>query len=135
MPGLLADNDVAGAFRALVQHVLASDWREVWLDLNMTVETFESLALARTATDWVLWQSCQGREVVLVTGNRNNKGPDSLETTIREENRPDSLPVITLAKPRRIMRNKEYRERTVVKLLEYLQDIDKCRGAGRLYVP
>jgi hypothetical protein len=34
--------------------------------------------------------------MILLTGNRNLKDPDSLEQTIREENTPFSLPVITI---------------------------------------
>jgi hypothetical protein len=135
MPGLMADNDVQGPFKALIRHIRSGDWKDVWLDLNLTVETFQSLTLTRSATDRVVWKTCQDRQIILVTGNRNKEGPDSLEATLEEENTPDSLPVVTLARPRRISRSKEYRERTAIKLLEYLQDLDFYRGVGRLYIP
>jgi hypothetical protein len=33
------------------------------------------------------------------------------------------------------MRDREYAEHVAARLLQYLQDLDRLRGAGRLYVP
>lgn len=82
-----------------------------------------------------MWRKCQSNQLILVTANRNAKGQDSLEATIRQLNTPDSLPVITLANARRLMHGKKYAERAANKLLEYLFDIDVHRGSGRLYIP
>jgi hypothetical protein len=131
----MADNDIQGSFDALYRLFLSPVWREVWDGLNYTVQTFESLELSRRATDWVVWETCQSRQVILVTGNRNQEAPDSLEAAIRTLNGPTSLPVITLSRPRRILESTSYRHRTAEKLLEYLIEMDKHLGAGRLYVP
>jgi len=71
----------------------------------------------------------------LVTANRNADTADSLERVIRAENQPDSLPVLTLADPRRVERDRAYAERTAERILDYLLRIDELRGSGRLYAP
>ena len=109
-------------------------WSDLWDELGCTTETFASLGLSESSPDVVIWGTCQARQVVLVTGNRNNEGPDSLEETIRRLNRADSLPVITISKPQSISQ-RSYAERAAARLLDYLLDLDKYRGAGRLYIP
>ena len=71
----------------------------------------------------------------MVTGNRNDDVPDSLEATIRAENLPSSLPVITIANANRVLQDRVYAEKVAESLLDYLLRIDEVRGAGRLYVP
>jgi Tfp pilus assembly ATPase PilU len=135
MPGLMADNDSRGQF-AVIHALLESDtWRQLWSSLNLQVVTFEDLGLPANAADVAVWEACQERQIILVTGNRNAEGPDSLEATIRARNAPDSTPVITIANPRRLMRSKAYADRATERLLEYLLNLDQLRGAGRLYIP
>jgi hypothetical protein len=55
--------------------------------------------------------------------------------TIRKHGAADSLPVLTLADPDRIGRDRAYAESIVVRLFEIFMDIDELRGAGRLYLP
>ncbi len=110
MPGLLADVNVEGHLAMLVQRVEGPTWREVWAALEVEVVTFASLGLARDVADATLWHECQRQQVVLITGNRNAEGPESLEATIRAFNTPDSLPILTLADPPRI-----FRDRTMLK--------------------
>jgi len=40
-----------------------------------------------------VWLKCQAEEVLLITANRNDDGPDSLEATIRRHGTPQSLSV------------------------------------------
>lgn len=54
---------------------------------------------------------------------------------IRGKNRPDSLPVITLADAGRVLRERAYAEETAEQSLDYLMRIDDFRSAGRIYVP
>ena len=96
---------------------------------------FESFELPTTAPDAAVWQACQERQLILVTGNRNADAPDSLEVTRRAWNDPSCLPVITIASPRRLIESKAYAVRAVERLLDYLMDLDRYRGAGRLYIP
>ena len=93
------------------------------------------MGLAPTTPDDVLWRECQQREVVLVTANRYDDGPDSLESAIRNGNMPSCLPVFTIGDAKRFQLDREYAERAALKLLEYLSSIDRVRGAGRLYIP
>ena len=75
------------------------------------------------------------KQLILVTANRNAAGSDSLEMTLRAENTATSLPVFTIANEKRVFQSRDYAERVAVKLLDYLLDIDRVRGTGRLYLP
>jgi hypothetical protein len=131
----MGDNDISGQFEELIRILLSPTWRELWLSLKLPVETFETLGLTRDSPDVEVWKVCQSRQVILVTANRNQEGPDSLESAIRERNEAGSLPVFTIAAPRAVLASKAYAERVAVRLLDYLLDIDKYRGAGRLWLP
>lgn len=135
MMGILADNNAQGHVEILVQIWQSDAWREFWTDLNVSLLTFGDLGLTPEVPDALLWNACQQRQVVLITYNRNAKGPDSLEETIRAHNAPHSLPVFTIANADRVHTSKAYAERVAERLLEYLLEIDKVRGTGRLYVP
>lgn len=134
MPGIMADHDIEGQFQALLRILESPTWSDLWEKLGFTTEKFAEIGLLENAPDVVVWETCQARELVLVTGNRNNDGPDSLEETIRRLNRADSWPVITISKPRHMV-HRVYAERAAVKLLDYLIYLDDHRGAGSLYIP
>lgn len=135
MPGIMGDHDIEGQFGRLIQLLSSPTWQELWDDMGFTVESFESMGLATNSPDLVVWRICQERQVVLVTANRNDDGDDSLEATIRQYNRADSLPVFTIGDPQLFSSSRSYAERAVEKLLEYLSELDKFRGTGRLYIP
>jgi predicted nuclease of predicted toxin-antitoxin system len=132
---LLADNNAGGHVAILVRIFLSEAWLQFWNDLKLTTITFEDLGLDRSANDAELWRVCQREQVVLITNNRNADDPDSLEMTIRRENRADSLPVFTIADPDRIGVDRAYAERTAISLLEYLLALDDARGMGRIFIP
>ena len=46
------------------------------------LESFERLGIAPDTLDTDLWQLCQTHQIVLLTGNRNAEGTDSLEAAI-----------------------------------------------------
>lgn len=120
----------------MLTRLLQRDYRlEFWTYLNLTAPTFQEMGLNPEDSDTVVWQKCQQQQLVLITANRKKEGPDSLESTIRRLSTKDSLPVITLADERRILRDKAYAERAADQLLEYLVEIDRYRGTERLYVP
>jgi hypothetical protein len=135
MRGILADINAAKHLRAIVSVCTSDAWRELWNGLGLSVAGFAALGLARDSSDAVIWRTCQSEALVLITGNRNDDGPDSLEAVIRRECQPDSLPVITLADPDRVLRDRLYAEKVAERLLEHLFAIDNFRGTGRLYVP
>ena len=114
---------------------LSKTWKGVWGELNLSLETFTSVGLPRRALDVEVWQLCQERQLLLITRNRNRRRADSLEAAISQLNQPDSLPVFTLTNADRILASKTYANRVAERLLDYLIDMDKYRGTGRLWVP
>lgn len=71
----------------------------------------------------------------MLTGNRNEEDEESLEAVIQESVGQPNYPVLTIGAPDRVMTDGEYAEEAAARVLEYLIDLDKVRGAGRLYVP
>lgn len=135
MPRIMSDNDVKGYFRILVGICESEWWRDVWEELRVEVFTFEDLGLSESASDAEIWRACQDQDIVLITGNRNADDPASLEVTIRQHNDAECLPVLTLADPERIARDRSHAESVVERMLEVLIDLDAVRGTGRLYLP
>jgi hypothetical protein len=135
MQGIMADNDVLGQLQIMIRLLHGEAWRDLWLGLNLRVWTFEDLGLKTDAPDADLWHICQDHQIVLITGNRNSEGPDSLEATIKQHNNANSLPVLTLADPKALSQGGIYAGRVVETMLQYLLEIDNVRGTGRLYLP
>jgi hypothetical protein len=133
--GILADANCAGHLALLVR-LFQEDWRrEVWEFLALPSVSFTALGLPPDASDRAVWETCQRAQVVLLTANRNDEGPESLEATIQQHNTPVSLPVFTLAGDQRVLRDRLYAEAVADRLLEFLFDMDSYRGTGRLYLP
>jgi hypothetical protein len=135
MRGILADINVGKQLRAILAIWAGETWRDFWNDLRLSVANFRALGLAFDSSDAIVWRTCQKKELVLITGNRNKRGPNSLEATIQGENQFDSLPVITISNADRVLQDRFYAEKVAESLLDYLMRIDEVRGAGRLYVP
>jgi Domain of unknown function (DUF5615) len=133
--GILADNDVRGQVDYVVALAQSGGWAEFWRDLGLVVKQFHDIGLLPTSSDLVVWQRCQANDLVLITGNRNHAGPESLEATLRIHNGPNSLPVFTIADVDRLNNNRSYAEEVVESLIDYLQRIDGLRGTGRLFLP
>lgn len=72
--------------------------------------------------------------MLLLTANRNLQQEDSLEQTIRENNQPSSLPVVTISDPNRMV-EAAYRERCAARLAEIAIYLSDYLGSGRLYIP
>lgn len=108
---------------------------EGWLDLfPLRLVTFEEVGLPINSSDRVVWRFAQAKGMILLTGNRSRKGPDSLEQTIREENTVSSLPVITVASVARLD-ERSYREQCASRLVEMVLDLNNYLGTGRLFIP
>lgn len=135
MTGILADADIQGHFTVLLRLFRDVSRSEIWNSLELSTPRFEDLGLTADASDRQIWQQCQRRQLVLLTANRNDEGPDSLESVLRTENQPECLPVFTLANPKRFLRDRESAGRVADRLLEYLFDIEVHRGASRLFLP
>src|SRR5262249_44805142 len=133
--GIMADINVQGQVEQLMLVWQTSEWRELWESLHLSYFTFPDLGLDPSASDLLVWQRCRTNDVVLITGNRNKDGPDSLQATLEQHNTADCLPVFTLANIHRFDHEPSYVARVAVRLLDYFLDIDRVRGTGRLYVP
>ncbi len=135
MPAIMADHDIEGHLQVLLKILTSEDWRELWDELAFSIESFESLGIPYNTPDSKLWRVCQTQQIVLITGNRNKAGSDSLESTIQQYNTSSSIPVLTIGEPSRILTSRDYTQRIAERLLEYLIDLDNIRGTGRLYLP
>ena len=132
---IMSDNDVLGLVERLIDICQTPAWIEFWLNLDCTLCTFADFQLPANASDATVWQTCQDNELILITANRNKEDSDSLETAIGQSNQPNCLPVLTLADPKRVGRDRTYAEAVVERLLDILDAIDSYRGTGRLYLP
>jgi hypothetical protein len=135
MPAIMADHDIEGQMQVLLCLLTSAEWHTLWTELAVRVESFASLGVPVDALDAALWRLCQTQQIVLITGNRNQEGPESLETVIQAANTPSSLPVLTVGDPQRILSSSAYAHGVVERLMEYLIDIENLRGTGRLYLP
>ncbi len=109
--------------------------KQGWLELiPIQFLTFREVGLLMDSNDRIVWRYAQENQMMILTANRNMKGEDSLEQVIREENRVNSFPVLTIGSLPRLD-EVDYRERCVERLLEIVLDIDNYKGAGRLFIP
>lgn len=135
MPTILADRNVEGHLEELRRTANSRGWSDIWKAIEIDWKSFGDVELALNAPDEQVWRFCQRERFILVTANRTSKGKDSLETTIRRENSKSSLPVLTIADADRVMIDGDYAELVLVRMLEYLMDVDCVLGTGRLYLP
>jgi len=131
----MADHDIEGQMQVLLRLLTSAEWYILWAELAVLVESFASLGVPTNTPDASLWQLCQTQQIILITGNRNEEGPASLEATIQASHTSTSLPVLTISEPQRILSSRSYARRVVERLVEYLIDVENLRGTGRLYLP
>jgi len=135
MPTIMADHDIEGQMQVLLRLLTSAEWHVLWSELAVQVASFASLGVPTNTPDTALWQLCQTQQILLITGNRNAEGPESLEATIQARNTPTSLPVLTISEPQRLLSSRAYAHRVVERLVEYLIDVENLHGTGRLYLP
>ena len=131
MNTILVDHDIEGQILTLWGALAAEGWLEI---CPLRLVTFVQAGLPVHSIYRSIWQFAQAQGMMLLTHNRNMKDENSLEQTIREENAPASLPVLTVGRVERL-RERAYRERCVVRLVEIGLDIEHYLGAGRLFIP
>lgn len=108
---------------------------EGWLRLlDIPMLTFDDVGLPNDSSDRGVWRFAQEKRLILLTGNRNKDGSDSLEQTIRDENTSDSLPVVTVGVAERL-EERAYREQCAERLVEIVLNIEDYLGVGRIYIP
>lgn len=108
---------------------------EGWLELlPIRFFTFREVELPMDSSDRVVWDFAQTNQMILITANRNMKGDDSLEQTMREENTPTSLPILTIGNPDRFDES-GYRQKCATRLIEILFNLENYMGVGRIFIP
>jgi predicted nuclease of predicted toxin-antitoxin system len=128
---ILVDYNLTG-YIVLFQGTLAADG---WLDLlSIRFLTLQEAGLAANTKDRIIWRFSQSNQMILLTANRNAKGEDSLEQTIREEATSQSLPVVTIGNLDRLV-EREYREQCSARLADIVFSIDNYLGVSRLFIP
>jgi hypothetical protein len=127
---ILVDHNIEGQ-AALLWSTFAT---EGWLALTgFQLVTFVDVGLSFESSDRTVWQFAQAQQMLL-TGNRNMAGDDSLEQTIREDNHATALPVITIGNMDRLVEY-PYRERCATRLAEIGLYVEDYLGVGRLFIP
>ncbi|MBD2502889.1 ACP S-malonyltransferase [Anabaena azotica] len=127
----LVDYNLTG-YVVLFQGTLAA---QGWLDLlSIRFVTLTEVGLAVDSNDRMIWRYAQSNQMLLLTANRNAKGEDSLEQTIRDEGTSTTLPVITIGSLDKLV-EKNYREQCSARLVEIVLYVDNYRGVSRLFIP
>ncbi|HAG82676.1 MAG TPA: ACP S-malonyltransferase [Cyanobacteria bacterium UBA12227] len=127
----LIDHNIRGQAQLLLNVIE----NQGWLDLvAIRFVMFEEIALEIDSSDRTVWRLAQANQMILLTANRSMKGKDSLEQVMREENTPDSLPVVTIGNVDRVSEY-EYRERCVNRLVEIALYAGNYTGARRIFIP
>ena len=129
---VLIDHNLRGHAEILLGNIASLGWLEI---LPIRFVTFKEMNLLINSNDRVVWRLAQANQMILLTANRSMKGENSLEQVLREENRLDSLPVITIGDADRFLADRVYRNRCVDRILEILIDIEIWIGVGRLFIP
>lgn len=107
-----------------------------WLDIiPIRFVTFAQMELSTNSDDRSVWRFAQENQMILLTANRSMKGKNSLEQVMREENTPNSLPVITIGNADRLLNDSEYRELCAERLIEIVLALDNYRGSMRVFIP
>lgn len=106
MRGLLADENVEGHLAQLVALVRAAGLLETLP--GVAFASFADVGLTAGTPDRDVWAFCQRERWVLLTANRNNDGPDSLNAAMAAGWTPDDLPVLTFANAGRFRAGGDY---------------------------
>jgi hypothetical protein len=128
---VLLDNDISGHQELFIGTVYSTGWAEYHL---VRLITLIEVGLTNDALDRDIWQYCQSHSFLLLTTNRNQDDPHSLEQTLRDENREDALPVVTISDPQRLI-EPAYRERCIHALIGIILDLNNYLGSVRLFIP
>lgn len=134
MRGVVADANNRLQVDYLVSLMQRPEWINFWIKLDLQLVYFEDIGLSVDAPDAEVWMKCQAEQLILITDNRNHDGPDSLEATIRRDNSRTCLPIFTISSADAFRKDREYADRVVVSMYDYLLRIESIYGAGRIYL-
>ena len=128
---VLLDNNLDGHLVFLEVGLKETGWDQL---VQIEFKRLRDFGLPYDTSDQHIWRFVQQHRLLLLTHNRNNTDETSLQAVMRDENTPDSLPVITIPNKDELV-TPAYRQRAIQKLVEYILDLDRYLGAGRLFVP
>ncbi len=128
---ILADHDLEGYAVLLWGTLTSIGWLEL---LPLKLVTFGDIGLPIDSPDREVWRFAQANRMILLTNNRNMKGEDSLEQTLRQENTLTSLPILTIGNTYRLA-EKTYREQCADRLVEIGLNLENHLGRGRIFIP
>jgi hypothetical protein len=131
MTYILADHNIEGQAAILWGMLSAEGWSEL---LHLRLVMFAQVGLPDDSSDRQVWRFAQENKMLLLTANRRMREEDSLEQTIREENTPTSLPVLTIANVNKL-EERVYRDRCITRILEIVIDLKNFLGTGRIFIP
>ena len=131
---ILTDNDVIGAVRAFRRILESPEWVDLTATLELQFLALQDIGLPTDAPDGAVWHRSQDVGALLITGNRSS-GEGSLDQTIAEQAGPESLPILTIGDPRRVIRDPVYARECAISLLDFVERIETLRGTGRLFIP
>jgi predicted nuclease of predicted toxin-antitoxin system len=128
----LIDHNLERHAVVLLGNIANQGWLEI---ISIRFASFQEVELSIDSTDRIVWRVAQANQMILLTANRKMKGKDALEKVLREENKSNSLPVITIGNADRVLDERAYRDQCVDRLLEIVIDIENYTGVGRLFIP
>ena len=128
----LIDHNFKGHARILLGSIASQGWLDF---VPIRFVTFEEVGLSTDSNDRVVWRVAQANQMILLTANRSMKDEDSPEQVMREENTPNSLPVVTIGNADRVLNDSSYRERCVDRIVEMAIYTVNYLGARRVFIP
>lgn len=133
MQQILSDHNCEGQAELIFQTLRYTGYLSF---MAIELVTFADIDLHHSTDDEVVWQLCQERGYLLLTGNRTGTDQDeALEFIIRRYVTPATLPVITISNLKRIKPDPLYRKRCAESLAEIVFDLERYRGVTRLFIP
>ncbi|MGE0086010.1 MAG: hypothetical protein AB7S75_16500 [Desulfococcaceae bacterium] len=131
MTKILSDHNIEGQAAMLWDTFITEGWTEL---IEIELLMFADVGLMADSSDRKVWRFVQEQGMLLLTSNRNMKGKDSLEQTLRDENSSDSLPVLTIGNMD-LITVREYREKCVTRIAEVVLDLENHLGTMRVFIP
>lgn len=133
MQQILSDHNCEGQADLLFQTLRYTGYLSF---MAIELLTFADIDLPHSTDDEIVWQLCQERGYLLLTGNRTGTDQDeALEFIIRRYVTANTLPVITISNLKRIKPDSLYRKRCAESLAEIVFDLERYRGVTRLFIP
>jgi hypothetical protein len=126
---ILADHDIEDHADLLWRTIVSRGWQEL---ASLRLARITDLGLPANTPDRFVWRFAQEHGMFLLTNNRNSRGPDSLQRTIREESTAASLPVLTIGSVDGLS-DPEYRVRCAERLVEVVLYVERYMGTGRIH--